>query len=245
MNDDFYVGYHPEAPAGLSMFVRRSISFVAVVAASLAVLLALGQIQFDPSRFEYGTEKEFAGTLALLPYPTLIPNDRSQPYLLVSRGKHGATLVAAPFNRRTVQLTGTLIENGPNRAIEIASSTATRFAGAGAVPQLTSFGEVTLTGEIVDTKCYFGVMNPGRGKVHRDCAVRCISGGVPPGLLVRDRSGTTRTLLLAGENGQELHQEILDYVAEPITLSGALYAINGQFVLHARLATLTRLTARE
>ena len=30
------------------------------------------------------------------------------------------------------------------------------------------FGEVTLAGEIVDSKCYLGVMNPGNGKVHRD-----------------------------------------------------------------------------
>jgi hypothetical protein len=29
---------------------------------------------------------------------------------------------------------------------------------------------MTLTGEIVDSKCYLGVMNPGQGKVHRDCA---------------------------------------------------------------------------
>ena len=44
---------------------------------------------------------------------------------------------------------------------------------------------VMLRGEIVDSKCYLGVMNPGEGTVHRDCAARCLSGGLPPMLVVR------------------------------------------------------------
>jgi len=42
------------------------------------------------------------------------------------------------------------------------------------------------------------------GKVHRACAVRCLSGGVPPGLLVRDESGNAVTYLLVGEDGRAL-----------------------------------------
>lgn len=52
-----------------------------------------------------------------------------------------------------------------------------------------SLGEFTLQGEIVDSKCYLGVMRPGNTKTHRACAVRCIAGGVPPVLLVRDAQG--------------------------------------------------------
>ena len=59
---------------------------------------------------------------------------------------------------------------------------------------VADLGTVTLTGEIVDTKCHFGVMKAGEGKVHRECAVRCISGGAPPGFLARDRSGEARLL---------------------------------------------------
>jgi hypothetical protein len=36
-----------------------------------------------------------------------------------------------------------------------------------------NLGEFDLVGEIVDSKCYLGNMNPGNGKVRRDCAVRC------------------------------------------------------------------------
>ena len=78
-------------------------------------------------------------------------------------------------------------------------------------------GEVQLTGEIVDSKCYFGVMNPGAGKVHRDCAVRCISGGIPPAFLVRDAGGNLVTLLLANWK-----RELLEHIAEPVTIHGRL-----------------------
>jgi hypothetical protein len=90
-----------------------------------------------------------------------------------------------------------------------------------------NLGEVKLTGEIVDSKCYFGVMNPGAGKVHRDCAVRCISGGIPPAFLVRDSSGNTVTLLLANWK-----RELLDHVAEPVTIRGRLSRSAGRLTLY-------------
>lgn len=94
-------------------------------------------------------------------------------------------------------------------------------------PQLLELGHVRLTGEIVDSKCYFGVMNPGNGKVHRDCAVRCISGGIPPAFLVRDANGRSETLLLAGWK-----RELLDHIAEPVTLGGRLVRSSGRLTLH-------------
>jgi hypothetical protein len=87
-------------------------------------------------------------------------------------------------------------------------------------------GEVQLTGEIVDSKCYFGVMNPGNGKVHRDCAARCISGGIPPALLVRDAEGRSDTVLLAKWN-----RELLKHIAEPVTLRGRLSTAAGRLML--------------
>jgi hypothetical protein len=77
-----------------------------------------------------------------------------------------------------------------------------------------------MTGEIVDSKCYLGVMNPGRGKVHRDCAARCLSGGVPPIFITTD--GTQ--LLLVGSDGSALgRDELREFVAEPITIQGELF----------------------
>jgi hypothetical protein len=91
----------------------------------------------------------------------------------------------------------------------------------------TDLGVVELAGEIVDSKCYFGVMNPGNGKVHRACAVRCISGGIPPAFAAKDASGAIRTLLLSGVDSRE----ILDLVAEPVTVRGRLQRSEGDLIL--------------
>jgi hypothetical protein len=93
-------------------------------------------------------------------------------------------------------------------------------------------GSVTVTGEIVDSKCYLGVMNPGQGKVHRDCAARCLSGGIPP-VLVANRvtntitngaaTGAGELFLLLGPDGLALgHDALREFIAEPITIRGKL-----------------------
>ena len=82
-------------------------------------------------------------------------------------------------------------------------------------------GRVELTGEIVDSKCFLGVMKPGRGKPHRSCAARCLAGGIPPQLLVVSAEGASRLLLLADAQGGPLAPEsFLDLVGEPVTASG-------------------------
>ena len=98
---------------------------------------------------------------------------------------------------------------------------------------------MTLAGEIVDSKCYLGVMNPGNGKVHRDCAARCLSGGIPPAFVVKDASGVSKTLVLS--NAGRLHE----FVAEPVEISGRLLRSNGMFELRADPGSIRRLGQRE
>jgi hypothetical protein len=91
-------------------------------------------------------------------------------------------------------------------------------------------GAVTLTGELVDTKCYIGVMRPATGKVHRACAIRCLSGGVPPGLLLRDADGNGVVLLLAGTEGRALDLDP-QLAARTLTVDGRLEVLDGTPVL--------------
>jgi hypothetical protein len=85
---------------------------------------------------------------------------------------------------------------------------------------MRDLGPVTLIGEIVDSKCYLGVMNPGQGKVHRDCAARCISGGIPPIFITT--SGHEQ-LLLVGLDGRAPGRDALrEFIAEPIQIEGQL-----------------------
>jgi hypothetical protein len=198
----------------------------------VAVVLVFTQQPFAPSRFEFGQTRTFDGQVALTPYPALITaTDR---YLLVAPGKHGITNQSAG----RVRLAGSLIERPGNRMIEVFSWGAD--PGPIANTEEVVLGSVSLTGEIVDTKCHFGVMNPGSGKVHRDCAVRCISGGIPPGLLVRDSDGKLHTVLLAGAEGRQLHREILDYVAERIRVHGTLVRSAGFLILRADASNINR-----
>ena len=96
-----------------------------------------------------------------------------------------------------------------------------------------SLGRRTFIGEIVDSKCFLGVMNPGQLKPHRACAVRCISGGVPPVLLVRQTDGTARYLLLVAPDGQPVNQRVLDLVAEPVEITGEVERQGELLVLRA------------
>ncbi len=80
----------------------------------------------------------------------------------------------------------------------------------------------TLVGEIVDTKCYLGAMKPGRGKPHRDCASLCIRGGIPAALLVRTENGERVLVNLVDFAGRPLGRELLEWVGQPVAVSGRL-----------------------
>jgi hypothetical protein len=73
-------------------------------------------------------------------------------------------------------------------------------------------------GEIVDPKCFFGVMKPGEGKPHKDCAIRCILGGMPPVLKVMDNEGKQNYYLIVGPHGEKMNEAVRNYVAIPVTI---------------------------
>jgi hypothetical protein len=219
---DFYVGYLPKAPAGLAHFVRRIVVITGGLCALIALLLVLAQAPFPRSTFEYQNYREYEGTLEPWPYPTLLTGDSR--FLLVDPGKHGFSADANDFQGKSVRLKGALIRRGEDgKMLELLPGSLQPVGAAQTRSDaILDLGRVTATGEIVDSKCYFGVMNPGNGKVHRDCAVRCISGGIPPAFLVKDSSGAVRTILLVGSDGRQLSREVLNFIAEPVQISGSL-----------------------
>ena len=80
--------------------------------------------------------------------------------------------------------------------------------------------ERTLVGEIVDSKCYLGVMRPGRRRAHRACAALCIRGGIPPLLVTRRPGGERWHLLLTAPGGGPVGDAVLEVVAEPVVITG-------------------------
>jgi len=83
---------------------------------------------------------------------------------------------------------------------------------------LKSLGKSTIAGEVIDPKCFFGVMKPSEGKVHRSCAIRCIAGGIQPVF----KSDMSDYYLLTGENFEPVNQKILGIVGDRVGLSGEL-----------------------
>src|SRR5262249_17489064 len=107
-------------------------------------------------------------------------------------------------------------------------------------PQTIPLGSQTVVGEIVDSKCFLGVMNPGRLTPHRACAIRCISGGIPPVLLVRQKDGSVNHLLLVSDKGKPVNQQVLDLVAEPVEITGEVERQGELLILRADPATYRR-----
>ena len=80
-----------------------------------------------------------------------------------------------------------------------------------------------------------------QGKPHRSCAARCISGGIPPVLLVKDPDGNSNHLLLVSADGRTVNQQVLPLVAEPVEITGRVMRLGGQLVLQANPETYRRL----
>ena len=250
-NDEFYVGYLETSPPGIAARSRAGVLAAIVVGLLLAVVLVFAQSRFDKGTFEFGVDREFLGLLVERPYPLLlIPSEAATftTHFLVESGKHGSAARIAGLDGQPVRVTGTLIANENARMIEVHA--VERLDGAEArelrrlEPEVErTLGTRTLVGEIVDAKCHLGVMKPGRGKPHRACAIRCISGGIPPVLRVQDGSGNVEYLLLVAVDGRSVNDEVLDLVADPVEITGRVTRAGDRLTLYADPATYRRLEA--
>ncbi len=232
---DFYIGYQPRAPAALGRRLRWMVVALLVVAGALPLLLVSSQQEFPRATFEYGTVKQFEGRLAASPYPVLHVDggDAPQPHYLVEFGKRGARAELEELDGQRVRASGQLIYRGEQRMIELTDDAVEALGRADAAGPPVALGRHALVGEILDSKCYLGVMKPGRGKPHRACATRCISGGVPPILVVTDRAGNQRHLLITGADGEPIGRELLGLVAEPVAVEGEIVVQDGLWRLRA------------
>jgi hypothetical protein len=228
--NEFYVGYLPKVPAGIARLMRITIVFLLVVTAAGAILFARVQRTFAPSAFEFGMPRNLEGIIETRPYPSLLvarpgASGNSQSfsrYLLVTEGKHGADSQVADLDGRKVKLRGTLIYRDGWTMVEVVSGSLSPVSDAVAAPQTaTELETLELTGEIVDDKCYFGVMNPGSGKVHRDCAALCLSGGIPPSFVTNDLHGAPASLVLTDSSGHALAKDaFFKVIGQPVRVRG-------------------------
>ena len=243
-NNEFFIGWQGKAPEGLGQFLRAKTLVALVTGALFALVLAASQGTIGLGVFEYGKVKEFEGVLMATPVPMLVADEADAEsgqsiYMLANPFKFGFDpAVASKFHLKPVVLRGTLIyqPNDGQAMIEVVPESVVAGGGDEMRKGLsaTSLGRRTLWGEIVDSKCHIGVMNPGLGKAHRACAIRCISGGIAPVLLVRsEKTGRATYYLLVGEDGEAINDEVLEMVALPVEITGDVEKVGPRLVLKA------------
>lgn len=249
--DGFYVGYLPEAPPGVGRFIRRAAFGLIAGAVLLGLALAALQAPFGPGVFEYGVTRGFEGVVREHPYPTLwldppglaaLGDPTPAGLLLVAPGKHGAAPEVRGLDGRRARVAGALVYRDDRTLLQLAPGALAVAPGAAQPePAAQDLGERTLAGEIVDSKCYLGVMKPGRGKPHRACASLCIRGGIPPVLVVESREGGYADFLLVDERGRPVGDRVLGFVGEPVEVTGRVHRQGDLLVLAADPATYRRL----
>lgn len=257
-DDEFYIGYEPVLPRGIRTRLRAAGAVVAAALLGAALVVLLGHPRLGPSRFDFGHPARVTGVLVRDPYPSLALHGRRT--WLVGQGKRGAEAVLARLPDGPIQLDGTAIERGPHTMLEVVAGTATVagvMPGAGAAAAGASAGpegggldaastgdwrDARLRGEIVDSKCFLGVMNPGESPVHRDCASLCLKGGIPPMLLIRDASGAETLVLLVGPTGGAVSQSLAGLAGVPVEVRGRLTRDQRGLVLAADASDYRRLT---
>jgi hypothetical protein len=247
--NDFYIGYETRIPRPAAHLTIGTLAVLVVFGPALALAIVAGEHPFAAATFEFGLVKTFTGRVTLSPYPTLVEDSLaggagSTRALLVAPGKHGAAPLLAPFDGQRVTLTGTLIYRERRQAIEVEpGSIAALTGGSAAGPDAAAADTMTLRGEIVDGKCYLGVMNPGQGATHRDCAVQCIRGGLPPLFAVATPSGRVDVYTLASSARQPVNAQVAALVGRAVEITGRVVTLGDERLLLADPSTY-RLVAR-
>lgn len=265
--EEFYIGWQNETPPTTKRRLRVFVLALALVVIAVGFLIVRSQQGFSNATFELGRITELEGVLIDRPVPFLQVYRGLDPQghpimqhiVLVGAGKHGAheAIMSAEktagktLNGQVLRISGSLIYHDgqtlmeiskkPDSIIPITQSTQNEIPAQ----QEKSIGQVDITGEIIDPKCYFGAMKPGYGKTHRACAVRCIAGGIPPVFKTSAPDGSTRYYLIVGHDGQPVNDEVLPFVADQVSLQGELRQLGDWYILYKNETQPQRLSAKQ
>lgn len=251
--DDFFIGWLP-TPTSYASFLR-SIAILALVAAATTAGVVTGfQRDPGPAQWETDEERTFDGVAFAEPYPMLRvsstqSSDGPRTFLLVESGKLGArdrvrAVAGDQGEGKPVRARGAVLHRDGRWMLELMEGEDGMRALAGvptprpARQQVSA--QVTLSGEIIDPKCYLGAMKPGGGKTHKACAALCISGGIPPMFVTRDANNRETFYLLATPNGGPANEMVLPFVGDHVSVTGRLEKMDDLLILYATPNGITR-----
>ncbi len=228
--DPFFVGWLT-MPRSYSRFLLPVSCVLLAVAVLAGVVIALGQRSPGTGVWD-DNATTFTGVVSAEPYAMIRvsgeTNGTPRTVLLVNEGKFGAKDRVRPHDGKAVRVRGTLLSRDGRTMLELADGdeglTAAELPEAEQRalrrPAAKPLGEVTIRGELVDSKCYLGAMKPGGGRTHKGCAVLCLKGGIPPVFVARDDGD--RLFLLTNAEGGPLSAAYFDLAADSIRLVGHL-----------------------
>ena len=85
--------------------------------------------------------------------------------------------------------------------------------------------EATITGEIIDVKCYLTGMMGGKGDEHKQCAIDCVKGGLPIGIL---DDKTEKVYTVVPKKGMEgANTALMPFLAQKVKLTGTFVEKGG------------------
>lgn len=254
----------PKAPASFAKQVRRVLYILFPLTLVVGLVLASFQKRFSADVFEFGRSTEIKGVYFNSPVPLLkVVSGKdgwgNTSYItipLVGYGKHGAETAIRElekeknlsFNNREIIVKGSLLYGDGKTLLQVSKEEdpvvrVGEDTVASSLSQPVYLGTRSLKGEIIDPKCYFGVMKPGEGHVHRDCAIRCILGGIPPVLKVMNEKGKMEYYLLVGPNGEKMNETVQDLVAEPVAIEARAVQLGDWVILYVKDKSIKRVSA--
>lgn len=250
--DEFYVPYI-EGSIGpkTKRTVKRFVLIAVLIIVLGAVIFSAFQNPFKNSSFELTSTTSITGTFHEQPYPMLsveIDDSRYKNIVLLGFGKSSVNpyleqirTEVNDLNGQTLTIEGNLIYYNGKTLMQITSDEKVSLGpkDKSQIPgSAKGLGEMTLEGEIIDPKCYFGVMKPGKGKIHRSCAVRCISGGIPPVLATTDENSISEYYLLTDMAGNAINGQVLPYIGKPASITGIVERLEDWYVFRIDVADI-------
>lgn len=240
--DEFYIGYNKKVNSNILKFRNRILIGIAVLFITIAGTFAIYQNKSTSGKFEFGKISQIEGVFMQKPYPMLrvkANENISRDILLLGFGKFGALPGLSELNvdmldGKEMSISGTLIYYDGKTLFQLEPDLKNNIEIKNQVNYKRDWidlGKIEISGEVIDPKCYFGVMKPGFGKIHRSCGVRCISGGIPPVYMTTNAEGKQTYMLLVNENGEPVNQEVLDYVGKISHINGQLKKLGEWLVI--------------
>ena len=235
--DDFYIGYSDQNSKGTRNFLKKVVWGMAILVVGVAAAFSLSQKKFANSTFELTSETALLGVYHESPYPMLrvrLENNTYKNIVLLGFGKFGANKYLDELRakegslvNKTLAIEGNLIYYNGKTLLQITDANKIKLKNQGTSPESKTnlVGTFELEGEIVDPKCYFGVMKPGYGKIHRSCAALCISGGIPPVFVTTDQNEVSEYFLITDLEGKPLHSEVVPFIGQPSKIKGNVHRL--------------------